>query len=130
MELVITPRSDRFDPYDDRWRQQVGDFDAALAREVGGVRRKLIPVPGTKGGIELIVIALGSAGAFTAAVEFFTVWLRRDRTRSLEITHTVDGRQETIRISGESISNEVLGKLAVAAAGRLDTRDEDESAAV
>ncbi len=128
--MVITPRSSRFDPSDDRWHEQVGEFGAALVREVGGARRERIPVPGTKGGIELIVIALGSAGVFTAAVQFFTAWLHRDRTRSLEVTYTVDGREETIWISGESISNEVLGTLAVAAAYRLDPGEEGASAAV
>lgn len=80
-------------------------------------------MPGTKGGIDVIILALGSAGVFTAAVEFFRAWLQRDRTRSLEVTHTVDGREETIVIRGEAISDDVVATLASAVGRRLDEGD-------
>ncbi|MGH8905542.1 MAG: effector-associated constant component EACC1 [Egibacteraceae bacterium] len=122
-ELVVEPGTDRFDPDDDRWRAQVGNFYAGLHSEVGGVRREWSEAPGTKGGFETVVLALGSAGAFAAAVEYFRAWLGRDRTRSIQITHTVDGREETFAIHGEAIDNAVLQALAAAIGSAVAGRD-------
>jgi Effector Associated Constant Component 1 len=119
LQLIIEPRTDRFDPDDDRWREQVSDFYVELGREVGGVRRQRSEMPGTKGGIESVILALGSAGAFAAAVEFFRGWLARDQTRSLQITHTVNGREETFTIRGEAIDHSVLRTLVAAIASKV-----------
>jgi len=118
-ELVLEPRTDRYDPDDDRWRNQVGDFVASLRDEVDGVRRELTPVPGTKGSVESLVVSLGSAGAFTAALEFFRAWLGRDRSRSLDITwHTEDGKHH-VSIQGDSIDQSTLQFVAEAASRQL-----------
>jgi hypothetical protein len=123
LELVVEPRTDRFDPGDDRWREQVAAFYAGLRREVGEVRRERFEAPGSKGGFETVVLALGSAGVFAAAVEYFRLWLARDRTRGLRITHTLDGREEVLVIQGEVIDNAVLETLAAALASRVSGRD-------
>ncbi len=119
LELVIEPRSDRYDPDDHRWRDQTSDFFAALGREVGDVRRETTAVAGTKGGLSSVILALGSAGAFTVSLDYFRAWLGRDRTRRLDISWTVDGRQETVSVTGDAIDKAALDKLAEAAARRI-----------
>ena len=123
LELVIEPRSDRYDADDDRWREQASDFFATLDKEVGDVRRETTPVEGTKGGLSSVILALGSAGAFTVSLDFFRAWLGRDRTRRLDISWTVDGKEERVSVTGDAIDTGALDKLAEAAAKRIgDTR--------
>jgi len=115
-QISIAPRSERYDPDDDRWRAQVGDMAIGLQQEVGGVRRRVQAAGGAKGGPETLVIALGSAGAFTAAVQFLRAWLGRDRTRSLEVSWTVGDEERRISVKGEAIDDEAIATLAAAAA--------------
>lgn len=115
----MVPGTERFDPDNDAWRSQVADFYAGLRQEVGGLSSTWVAEPGTKGGVESVIVALGSAGAFTAAVEYFRAWLGRDRTRTLQISHTVDGRTETVSIRGDAIDQSSLHLLAEAAARTL-----------
>lgn len=118
-ELVLEPRTDRFDPDDERWRAQVSLLFQELQREVGGVTRRHEPVEGTKGGAEVVIMALGSAGAFTAGLEMLRSWLGRDRSRKLDISYTVDGRTETVSIAGEGVDKEAMAKISDAVATRL-----------
>lgn len=119
LELVIEARTDRYDHTDDRWRDQVSQLHTSLRGEVGGLRRERSAVPGTKGTVETVILALGSAGAFTAAIECFRAWLGRDRTRSLEISWWGDGRQERVVIQGEAIDTAALQTVAEAVSRRL-----------
>jgi hypothetical protein len=48
-ELVLEPRTDRFDADDERWLEQVSLLFRELHREVGGVTRRRTPMAGTKG---------------------------------------------------------------------------------
>ncbi len=91
----------------------------ALQQEVGGVRREIRPGQGTKGGPESLILALGSAGAFTAAVQFFRAWLGRDRTRRLDITWTDGDGVQRITVSGDAIDDNAIAILAAAAANRI-----------
>ena len=76
LELKIEPSSDRFDPLDDRWLEQVDGFADELDQELGGVKRQRRPVDGGKGfDLASIVLSLGSAGALTATVELVKSWL-------------------------------------------------------
>lgn len=118
-ELLIEPGTGRYDPDDERWRRQVSDLYRDLDRDVGDLRRERAPVPGTKGAVESIVLALGSAGAFTVALDFFRAWLARDRSRSLDISWTVDGVQEQITVRGDAIDASTLQAIAAAAARRF-----------
>lgn len=118
-EFVLEPQSDRYDADDERWRSQVGDLVDGLSREVGGVRRELTAVEGTKGSVESLVVALGSAGAFTAAVEFFRSWLGRDRSRSLDICWTAEQGQCRVSIRGDAVDQGTLQVVAEAAARQL-----------
>lgn len=119
LELVIEPRSDKYDPDDDRWREQASEFFSTLGREVGDVRRETTAVEGTKGGLSSVILALGSAGAFTVSLDYFRAWLGRDRTRRLDISWVVDGKEEKVSVTGDAIDKAALDKLAEAAAKRI-----------
>ncbi|MDQ6949938.1 MAG: hypothetical protein M3256_27740 [Actinomycetota bacterium] len=118
-ELVLEPSTTRFDPWDDGWSEQVGLLLQDLQREVGGVTRRHERVEGAKGGAEVIIMALGSAGAFTAMLEMLRSWLGRDRTRKLNITYTLDDRTETVSIAGDAIDKAGMTKITDAVAARL-----------
>ena len=119
LELRIDPRTDYYAADDERWRAEVSQLLSGLDQQVGGVRRERSPVAGTKGGLESVILALGTAGAFTATVEYLRAWLGRDRTRTLEISWTVDGQEQSVSIRGEAIDQSALQQLAGAAAMRI-----------
>jgi hypothetical protein len=77
VSLQLTPGSDRFDPNDVRWARQVDGLWRALEEQAGVVQRSIVQVPGKKGGVDVIILALGSAGAISAAVEVIRMWLGR-----------------------------------------------------
>jgi hypothetical protein len=119
MDLRLEPVSGRFDPLDDQWLIQVGEFVVELNHEVGGVERLSQPVPGTKGSAGHILLSLGSAGVLTASVEFFKAWLGRDQTRSLKVTWTADGGLQTVELSGTDLSKDVVDGVQQALAKGL-----------
>jgi hypothetical protein len=112
MELTLRTGSDRFDTDDESWLEQEAALLAELRHEVGGVRRDMVAVPGQKGMVETIIMALGSAGAFTAAVDCLRAWLSRDRTRRIELAWTVDGREEKVVLQGTAIDPALFNDLA------------------
>ena len=114
-KLRIEPSSARFDPQDDRWLTQVGQFVGDLNREVGGVSRSIEPVPGTMGGLGDVVISLTSAGVLTSAVEFFRAWVGRDASRSIKVSLAADGRVQAFEFDGKLSQerfDEIVGTLA------------------
>jgi hypothetical protein len=111
LELRLSTHSDRFDENDDAWIQQEADLMASLRGEVT-VRRDMVAAPGEKGLVEGIILALGSAGAFKAAVDCLRAWLGRDRTRRIELSWTVDGREERIVLQGTAVSDAEFDRLA------------------
>ena len=118
LELVVEPRSERFEEADGRWREQVGAFYRELRGEVGDVRRESRPEAGAKGATTDIIVALGSSGALTAAVTMFKAWLDRDKTRSLEIEWTDGDRRRTLSIRGTDVEEDTFDELARAAGRR------------
>jgi hypothetical protein len=118
LELVIEPRSERFDAGDARWREQVSALYRDLRDEVGVVRRESTPIPGAKGATTDIILALGSSGALTAAVTMFKAWLERDRTRVLELEWTEGDQPRRLSIRGTDIDDETFDELVRAAGGR------------
>lgn len=118
-ELILEPETGKFDPADDRWREQVAAFYRDLEHEVGGVRREVTPVPDSKGGVESIVLALGTAGIFPAAVQFFKSWLSRDKSRSLKVCWMEDGKRQCVSVQGDGIDQDALEIVAAAAAQRI-----------
>jgi len=119
-ELRIEPGTGRFDPDDDRWRTQVSQLYSGLRDEAGGeVRHHHVGVEGTKGGIDTVILALGSAGAFTASVEYLRAWLGRDKSRSLDVTWSAEGQEHTVSIRGDGMDDASFQALAEAAAARI-----------
>jgi hypothetical protein len=118
-ELFLEPETAKFDPADDRWREQVAAFYRDLDDEVGGLRREVTPVAESKGGVEAIILALGSAGVVPAAVQFFKSWLSRDRSRSLKVCWMEDGKRQCVSVEGDGIGQEALNVVAAAAAQRI-----------
>lgn len=118
-DVALHAVSSAYDPEDDRWRSQVSELYQGLDAEVGDVRREYSPVEGTKGGVATVILALGTAGAFTAAADYLRAWLGRDKSRRLEMSWTVDGRREDITITGDAIDEQAFNTLAAAAAAHL-----------
>jgi hypothetical protein len=118
LELVLEPRSDDYRPDDDRWREQV----ATLHRELrAGVDTRLRgrSTPGTKGTIDDLIVALGSAGAFTAMVDCLRAWLGRDRTRTIDVRWDEDGTERFVTFRGDAVDRETVRVIAAAAARRM-----------
>lgn len=115
-ELVFKPTHGQLDANDPRWDAQVQELmemlkaHAAPARKAAGT-----PEEGKKGiDASSIILALGSAGVVTAAVQVFMAWLKRDKKRSLSIKTT----KQSIEINGDNLSEEVLLKALEAGAAK------------
>ncbi len=119
LDLIIEPRTDRYEPDDDRWLAQTNELYATLRKEVGGLCRESSPIEGTKGTIETLILVLGSANALAAAVECFRHWLRRDKTRSLHMSWTIDGHEHTATVRGDAIDQSTFQVIAEALAQHL-----------
>ncbi len=116
--IAIDPRDDSYDPDDDRWRDQVATLHRELRAQVDVVRDQR-PVPGTKGALDQLIIALGSAGAFQGAVTCFRAWLGRDRHRRIDIRWDEDGVERSVTLTGEDMDTETIRDIARAAVGQL-----------
>jgi hypothetical protein len=101
-EVAVEPHNDQYDPDDDRWRDQVATLYEDLHAQVDTVSRGR-PASGTKGTIDQLIIALGSAGAFQAVVDCFRSWLERDRDRSIDLRWEENGVRRSITLTGEAI---------------------------
>ena len=117
--VVITPRSERYDEDDDRWRTQVDGLYETLRDDVGNLQTHATPAEGTKGVLTETILALGSAGVFTASVQCVKAWLDRDKSRSLEVTWLENGEQQTVTLRGEGLDNTAVQSIAAAAAKRI-----------
>lgn len=104
MEIEITPGSETFESEDDRWLEQVAGLYDELREEGVAVREESRPVPGAKGDIVTVIAALGSAGAFTAAITVFQAWLSRERTRHIRIRMKVGEEVTEVDFTGDTDS--------------------------
>jgi hypothetical protein len=116
MDFELEPSSERFDPLDERWLAQMAQLTADLRREVGTVNRVSKPQPGVKGDLGSIVMALGSAGAFTAAVEVIKAFVARDQGRAVRLSWHQDGRLESLEVSGTGVDDDLMDRVV----GALD----------
>jgi hypothetical protein len=117
VEVGLTVQNDRYDDDDPRWRDQVADLLHDLRRETGSLESRRTPVAGTKGTVDQVILALGSAGVFTLAVDILRAWLARDKHRAVEMTVTgADGRTHTVRVTAENAGADALEPLIEAAA--------------
>jgi hypothetical protein len=121
LELAIEPRSDDYDAADDRWRVQVGAFHQELASQVDLVRRGA-PAPGAKGTVDQVIVALGSSGVLTAAVECFRAWLQRDKSRRIDLRWDQDGVERHVTLSGDNVDAATVREIGRVAAARIGGR--------
>ncbi|MEU8817037.1 hypothetical protein [Actinoplanes sp. NPDC048796] len=73
-QFTVEAVSNGWDPADERWQAEAGELYDELARNrlvVPGA-----PAPGERGLAETLIVALGSAGAFTAFRDIVTTWLK------------------------------------------------------
>ena len=120
VRLSIEALSERYDESDERWHGQVVDLVEQLRESVGVVQRQQEGHPGQKGAADTMIVALGSAGAFQAAVAVFRAWLARDRSRRLRLVVTdTHQRQRTVELQADSIDNQTLREVAEVLARRL-----------
>ena len=117
-EVAVEPRNDEYHTDDDRWRDQVATLYSELHAQVDTVRRGY-PVEGSKGAVDQLVLALGSAGAFSAAVGCFRAWLRRDRGRRLDVRWEENGVEHFVTLTGDAVDAESVRMVAQAAARRV-----------
>jgi hypothetical protein len=102
-EIEITLETDSYESDDDRWLDQVAAFYDDLRDRGVPLRQESKPAPGAKGGdVAAIIVALGSAGAFTAAVAAFREFLGRERTRRLKVRWTVGGQLREVVVTGDT----------------------------
>ena len=75
---------------------------------------------GTKG-IELaaIILALGSAGVFTAAIEVVKSWLQRDDTRSMRVVWTDSGELKEVELKGSDVDDAAVQDVLRSVASQL-----------
>ena len=118
LEVAVEPHNDYYDPADDRWRDQVATLVADLDAQADTVRRGR-PVEGTKGAADQLIIALGSAGAFQAAVDCLRAWLGRDRDRRIDVRWVENGVERSVTLSGEAIDVDTIREVATAAVARV-----------
>lgn len=118
MNFELEPSSERFDPVDDRWLDQVAQLVADLRQEADSITRGFQPQTGTKGGLGPIIVSLGSAGAFTAAFEVIKAFVTRDRGRSVRVTWYEDGRAASLEVTGQGLDDDTVRRLQDLIAGR------------
>lgn len=113
VELSISTGTSKYASDSPQWRREVADLHSDLNRETGAVTTQSSPVTGTRGGIETVILALGSAGVFTATVECLRIWLGRDKTRSLTVDWTdADGKKQSLKVTGEHIDQRSFERLS------------------
>lgn len=127
LEVVVRPASERYDSSDERWLDQVSTLVSTIREEVGPVRVETGAAEGTKGGVEAIVLALGSSGAFVAAVELLKAWLSRDRSRSVEITWRESEHERTVVVTADTVDAPTFQEIAKEAARRWSQPRTSES---
>jgi hypothetical protein len=124
VDVSIAAESIRYDQDDERWLAQVNDLYVDLRREVTGFRTQATGVAGTKGVAEAVILSLGSAGAFSAAVQCFKAWLARDKSRRLAVTWTQGGREQRVILVGDAIDGTSLQLLVKAIGEHLGDGDD------
>ena len=117
-EVAVEPHNDQYDPDDDRWRDQVATLYQDLDAQVDTVRRGR-PVEGTKGAVDQVIVALGSAGVFTAVVDCLRAWLGRDRDRRIDVRWVENGQERSVTLTGEAVDNRTVREIAKAAVDRV-----------
>ncbi|MER8071144.1 hypothetical protein ABTZ59_22905 [Streptomyces sp. NPDC094034] len=111
LEVRFEARSLRFDSDDDRWASQLELLHKEIEEAAGSVRhrppRDAPPTPGVKGAVSEVLVALAPV-AIPSVAAVLTMWLKRDRGRSVRLTWTVDGRSGEFTASGDALDTITL----------------------
>ena len=118
LRLTVDARNDQYDPDDDRWLDQAIALYQELRTQVDVVPGERT-VPGSKGAIDQLIIALGSAGAFEAVAVCFRSWLARDRDRRIDIEWDEDGVRRSVTLTGDAVDAKTMRDLAIVAAKQV-----------
>jgi hypothetical protein len=86
-----------------------GRQDAAVTQAVAKV------------GADAVILALGSAGAITAAVEALRLWLARDRGRRVQLSWTIGGERREVELAADRLSEAGVRELLLAAVRHPET---------
>lgn len=119
VEFRLEPSSQRFDATDDRWLDQVAILITDLREHAGPVDRRSVPVPGTKGVLDSIVMPIASAGMLTAAVEMLKGWLARDRSRAIKVTWSDSGSVQALELAGSDVDDRAFDEVVRAVTKQL-----------
>jgi hypothetical protein len=107
--LVLTVSPGEFYARDDtRYAGELRELRQIMERDADGVV-PLGPGEGTRG-VELVavIVALGQAGVFSAAVGAFKAWPGRKPSRSLEVDYEIDGRKGHLVIDAINVDSNDL----------------------
>ena len=122
LKVTVIPHSERFASHDDRWLDQVAGLARELRAGTGALDVERTPQPGAKGPADTLILALGTAGAFTSTVEVIKAWLGRDRTRKVEVSWRDGEDTGQFVIRGDAIDDATLGAMAQVLTARLQGR--------
>lgn len=123
VEVAISTQTAKYAPDSPQWRREVAALNTDLHRETGSATTRSTPMPGTKGGIVEIILALGTSGALVSAVQVFRAWLGRDKTRSITVSWTdEDDKERRLTVTGENIDQQSFTALNESI-GRMIERD-------
>lgn len=123
VEVAISTQTAKYAPDSPQWRREVATLNTDLHRETGSATTRSTPMPGTKGGIVEIILALGTSGALVSAVQVFRAWLGRDKTRSITVSWTdEDDKERRLTVTGENIDQQSFTALNESI-GRMIERD-------
>ena len=113
VDVAISTETTKYAPDSPQWRREVGALHNDLNRETGSVTTQSAPVPGTRGGVVEVILALGTSGALVAAVQVLRAWLGRDKTRTLTVTWTdSDGGRRQLTVTGENLDQSSFQALS------------------
>lgn len=105
--IEVAPSTAEWGAKNDRWREDLIELRQRLERELPA-QVEPAEVEAGKLGLELIpiVVALGSAGVFTAMVDVFRAWLS-ERPGRREITAVITGPEgeRTVTVTGDNVQS-------------------------
>jgi hypothetical protein len=120
LQLIVGPRTSAYDERDERWLDQVAGLYAGLREEAGDVVAVASPTAGEKGALEQAALVLQSLNALHVALQFFKIWVGRDRTRELVLSWADDaGEQHQVEIHGKAIHDDQFRELTAIASRRF-----------
>jgi hypothetical protein len=113
VEVAISTETAKYAPDSPQWRREVADLHTELRREIGSVTTQSTNLPGTRGGVVEIILALGTSGALVSAVQVIRAWLGRDKTRTITAAWTDEqGNERRFTLTGENIDQQSLTALS------------------